>query len=642
MASSKLIKISLLLPLFAISGLDARAQGNPKPQPLVMDGADATPPNGANAAPQRGIKPESIRRIKAREIAAATADEASKWDDKQAAVRIISQTADLLWEEDSDRSRAWLTQAWMLTGKVAEEDHSNEVRRYRNNSPQARARAIVLVVAQKRDQRLADKLLDQLLEQKEQTSHHARQGIFDDRTARSEQLLNMALATVGSDPAMAATLGERSLVDGLSFQLQSLLLALRQRDEAAANRVFDAALNRLTTGFANPSEGQVLISYLFTPGRVFGAGEGSTTALAVGTGTPMLERTPAESDPRRARLFLKAMQGIMLSMPAPSTTANPARSAQEFVTLGMSLAQGFKTYAPDLWEPIEQRMTLAVPDLAPAMADHRLSPALRDKLSSSSSTVDEKELNRLYVDGLEEIAEKESDPIARKLAFFQAAMATLPEELERGRRLAGKIDEREMREQVISFLVYRAALSVLEKGQFDEAVKLANETQSVQRAVILITAAQRIAGEGTREKPEQILNRRLRVLSLLSEAEKVLERNAPSAAASRVHLGLVAALAPLDAPRALEVFKQAVATINALDSFDVADTSAPRMFELDASAQSSVPRVRVGYGLKDALTPLARADFESSVLLAGKLSAPAVRGACMLEIAQSVLSPNAK
>jgi hypothetical protein len=414
---------------------------------------------------------------------------------------------------------------------------------------------------------------------------------------------------------------------------------LRSRDLTAANRVFDAALNRLATGFANPSEGQVIASYLFTPGRVFGAGSDNTTALAVGTQAPASERTPAEIDPARARRFLAVMQKILLTLPAPAATANPSQSAQEFVTLAGSLASGFKLYAPELWQPIEQRAAQMTPDLKAASADRWTPSPVREKLKSAAPGADEKEINRLYVEGLEEAAEKETDPIARKLAYVRAALATTPESLERGRSLASKIDEAELSEQVVSFLAYRAALWSLEKGGLDEAVKLAAEARPVQRAIVLIAAAGRLSAESAGEGEEQVIARRFRALDLLSEAEKLLGRDDLPSAAVRVRLGLVAALAALDAPRALEVLRSVVSAINRTESFDPADTSAPRIANLDdSSAQSLLPRIRSGFGIKDALTPLARADFEGTVMTAGKLTAPAVRGTCMLEIARSILS----
>jgi hypothetical protein len=640
MRSSTILNISLLLTLIAPWGAHVLAQE----KPLSSDKkAGATKAGDQSGGVQNGGLRESQLqlRLRARDLAAATADEALKWDDQHAAVRVLAQAADLLWADDPERSRVWLTRAWEMTGMVAEESaDSAATRRYRSNSPQASARATVLAVAQKRDRQLADRLLEQLADEKEKSRHDSRRGIFDDRSARSEQLLNMAMATVERDPSTAASLAERSLVDGVSFQLQSFLLVLRSRDLTAANRVFDAALNRLATGFANPSEGQVIASYLFTPGRVFGAGTDNTTALAVGTQAPVSERTPAEIDPARARRFLVVMQRVLLSLPAPSATANPAQAAQEFVTLAGSLANGFKLYAPELWQPIEQRVAQMMPDLQPASADRRLPSPVREKLRSAGAAgADEKETNRLYVEGLEEIAEKESDPIARKLAYVRAALATTPESLERGRGLASKIKEAELREQVVSFLVYRAALWSLERGRLDDALKLATEAKPIQRAIVLIAAAQRLGAESSGKDEEQAITRKFRALDLLSEAEKLLGRDDLPSAAVRVRIGLVAALAVLDAPRALEVLRNVVAAINQTDSFDPADNSAPRIANLDdSSAQSLLPRIRSGFGIRDALTPLARADFESTVMTAGKLSSPAIRGACMLEIARSILS----
>jgi hypothetical protein len=575
-------------------------------------------------------------RSQARDLAASTADEALNWEDKQAAVRVLSQAADILWADYPERSREWLTRAWALTGNVSSEDGDNAVRRFRSNSPRSRARATVLTVAQKHDRLLADRLLEQVADENEQSTSASSRGIFDDRTARSEQLLNVALAVVESDPAAAADLAERSLTDGVSFQLQGLLLKLRGRDEARAGRLFDAALDRLALGFTHPSEGQVLASYLFTPGRVLGAGSGRATALAVGTQGPIVGRTPAEDDPIRARRFLGVMQRILLSMPAPSTTGNPSQAAQEFVTLSGSLANGFKSYAPELWPAVEQRMAQAVAELAPASADDRL-PSSVSELKSGDGA-DEKELNRLYEQGLEEAAEKEFNPAARRLAFVRAALETTPGELERGRKLAAKIDEEDLREQVVSFLVYRSALLDLETGRLDEAVKLATEAKPVQHAIVLITAAQRMTAERPYADQKQALSRKTRALDLLSEAEKLLERDDLPGAALRIRIGLVAALAPLDVPRALEAFDNVVAAINKDASFDASDTSAPRIADLTGSSESLLPRIRNGYGIKDAVTLLARADFEGSFMVAAKLSAPAVRGICMLEIARSILS----
>jgi hypothetical protein len=584
---------------------------------------------------------ESPQRIRARAIAVELAGDAVRWEDKRASVWALAQTADLVWADDPERSRNWLKRAWDLADQLEVEEASNSARLFRSNSARVRARASVLTVAQKHDPRFAESLLERLAEEKESSHADSRRGIFDDRSTRSEQLLNLALATVDSDPAVAVDLARRSLNDGVSFQLQTLLLALRQGDGAMADRLFDAALDRLEKGFSHPSEGQVLASYLFTPGRVAAAGGGgSALTLAVGARTPAPAQTPAEADPARARRFLNVMQRALLSMPAPTLTPAPAQSALEFVTLARTLAGAYKTYAPHLWLPIEQRLAQVIPDLAPAQVNTRTPASVRDKLASAGAAgASDKELNELYVDGLEEVAEKERDPIARRLAFAHAAMATAPENLERGRGLAAKIGDEELRAQVVSQLVYRNALLALERGKVEEAVRLAAETRSVQRTIILITAAQRVGARHPGEEEAQAAGRMLVALGYLSDAEKLLTRDDASAEALRVRLGFIAALAPLDSPRALKAFDDVVSAINKSGSFNALDTGAPRIVGWDnLGLQSSLPRIRTGYGLKDVVTLLARYDLEEVKRVSDKLSEPAVRGTCWLEIARSILS----
>jgi hypothetical protein len=597
--------------------------------PPAGDRADAA----AEAEGRAALRSQS--RSRARDLAAATADEALKWDDRRAAVRVLSDAADLLWADYPERCREWLGRAWELAGTLAEEDADNSVRRFRSSSPRSRGRAAVLTVAQKHDPQLADLLLKRLADEEEQRpSGAARRGVFDDRTARSEQLLNMALALAESDPAAAASLAERSLSDGVSFQFQSVLLALRARDEAAANRVFDAALVRLGTRYAHPDEGQVLASYLFTPGRVLSAGVGRTASLAFGTQTPALRVTPAEADPVRTHRFLSVMQGILLSAPEPSQSPNPSQSAWEFMALSGRLAEGFKVYAPELWVPVAQRMARVAPDLAPARADSRLPAAARERLDSNA---DEQQFSRIYWEGLEEAAAKESDPVARKLAYVRAALATPPEELERGRKLAGKISEDELRRKVSSFLAYRAALSSLEGGHLDAAVRLAAEADPLHRSIILVAAARRTAAARPgAEGADAALARSHRALELLSEADRLLKRDGLPPASLRVRLGLVAALAPVDPARAMQAFDELIEPINRDPHFDPFDEAAPRATELGDSAEALLPRVRAGYGLRDAVTPLAQADLERSISIASRLSAPAVRGSCMLSIARTV------
>jgi hypothetical protein len=624
------LHVSALLAALSTTSSPATAQESIKPR-------GGTPAQAVTAA--GGLTAEAQLRARAQDLAASTAEEALKWEDKAAAARVISQAADLLWDEYPDRCRAWLASAWELTAAVSAADADEAVRRFRSTSPRSGARTAVLSVAQKHDRPFADALLARLADEKDRDAESARQGVFDDRTARSEQLLNLALAYAEKDPATSAELAEKSLVDGISFQLQALLLALRGRDEAAAGRVFDSALRRLSTSFTHPSEGQVLASYLFTPGRVLSPGGVRKMLMAVGTQVDAPRRVPADDDPARTRRFLTVMQGVLLSSPEPGATADPARTAQEYAALSGSLANAYIHYAPELWPPIERHTALLTMGLTKGGADTHLPSPVAEKMAAAApGEKDEKEVERLYQEGLEEQAERESDPTARRLAYVRAALATKPEDLDRGRRLAGKIDEADLRGRLVSFLVYRTALARLQEGGIDDAVRLAAEAAPLPRAIICITAAQRLAGARQGEGTARGGKKKLSALELLSTAEDILSQDGLPDEARRVRLGLVASLAPLDPGRALEAFRRAVAAINEGAPFNFSDTSAPRIADLAGASDSLLPRISTGYGLKDAVAPLSRADFENTVAAAAGLKEPAARGTCMLEIARSILS----
>lgn len=631
---SRKIQTLLLPPLLTLAAAVSASSQNAVPQPAGLA-------RGPVAEAQGGRLLDPTVRARARYLAASTADEALRWSDPLAAVRVLAGAADLLWADSPGRAAAWLTRAWELAGEVAD-DGDKASHRYRSDSARVQARAIVLATARRHDKELLDTFLRQLVDGREQNDKERRRGIFDDQSTRSEQLLNLALAVVKEDPGEAAKLAERSLADGISFQLQRVLLELRARDKAAADRLFDVALARLATGFQNTSEAQVLASYLFTPGRVFGVGGDRTIALAVSTAAPAAPLRPAvEVDPARARRFLRIMQRILVSLPAPSAAADPALRAQEMVTLARSLKSGFEAYAPDLWLPIEHKLSHVSADLRRAPSADQLPQSVRASLLSRDLPANNEEANRIYVDALEEEAGKESEPIARKLAYAQAALATVPDDLERGTKIAARISEDELRKQVVSFLVYRAALSSLEKGQLDKAVELAAGAVPLQRAVVLITAAQRI-GAGRVPEGESTQPGRQRALELLSEAGRLLKGAGHSVDLLRARLGLVVALKRFDTRGALGYLEDVVVDINRAGSFDIVDAGAPRVTGLsDASAHASLPTIQEGYGLKDIFVSLAREDFDESIYVASKLTTPPARGLCMLEIARSILARDA-
>lgn len=576
-----------------------------------------------------------LKRARAVGLIEQTAQEAPLWQEPEAMVNALTESADLLWAENP-KAPVWLTKAWDSIGKIEERENPEALRQIWHGSQRSRMRTIVLSVALKRDAQLADRFL-RTLEQNESEAKSER-GAFDDRSARSEQLLRLSSDAVDNNPALALTLAQASLQDGISFNLQTILLQLRLKNTTLADQLFDSALARLMRSPAALGENQVLASYLFRPGQVVARlSDGSITVAVVQT--KVAEQTPAQSDPARARVFLAVTQRMLLSQPLPADSSS--QTAGEFVLLADSLAQPFQTYAPDLWQPIAVRRGQFAALLPGAAAKSSgISEKVREAAKSGATAV---EINRLRVEALEEIAEKEADPVGRKLMFAEAALATLPQNLERGKQLADKIEQDdELRTQVTTFLYYRASLSSYSENNLEKAELLAlSMPLSLERALALIAVAQKLAGLKPQSQDDSWTAdlAHQHAIELLFEADKSLKNETASAKLAKVRLGKIPISQLVDSSQALSDFEQAIAVINKLEQFDPADEANPRLgIEGFAVAKLTVPKLSLGFGFRSALEPLLKENFDATIAAIDGLSSPSVRGICRLLAARQVLN----
>lgn len=584
-------------------------------------------------AERRGLEARQereLKRAKAVSLVEQTASEALLWDDRQTAVLVLSDAADLLWAQNP-KTRVWLEKAWDLIDKIDERENSEEMRQIWRGSLRSSLRTRVLNVALKHDSQLSDRFLKLLA--KSESSGQSERGAFDDRTARSEQLLRLAMEAVDVNPEMAVSLAERSLQDGISFNFQTVLLRLLQTDVNSANRLFDSALARLANSVATLSEVRILAAYLFNPGQVLAhLPDGTMTVGVVQTQLP--QQSPAQADPRRARLFLTIAQRILISLPFPTNEGDEAPG--DFLLCVNLLAQPFQIYAMDLWPSIAVRAA----NLRGRVPVNRERAIAAEAKSDGATRGSAEESSR--VDALEREAEREWDPIRRKLKFAEAALATVPKDLERGKRLAARIEgDQELSERINAFLYFRTAMIFLVEKNVEKAEETALKIPtSIEAAVALIAVAQKLAAFKpiSQEDKREAVMRRQRAIELLFEAEKSLKREDALTKIAKVRLGKTAISHLVDTSQAFSDLGQAIAAINRLEKFDPTDSSAPHLgVEGFKTAKFTVPRLDFGFGFRNALEPLIQEDLELTLSTIDSLTSPSVRGACRLEVAKQIL-----
>jgi len=569
-----------------------------------------------------------------------TAAEAPLWDDKKSAVQALADAADLLWKQSPASASKWLTRAWELIDSVPEELQDATFREFSRRSNKAELQSIVLRVAHAHDPALADSFIKSL-EDKELEDKKDR-GAFDDRTARSEQFLRLAQQAVDSNPDLAFALAQRSLADGLSFTLQNVLTGLRRKNVDLSNRLFDLALTRFSSSMPDPSEAEVLAGYLFQPGMTFST---NSAGQVIMTMNPMQRNEPvvAQSEPQRARAFLVAAYQAFLTRPVLVGTPEAKTRGQKIWVFGMRNIGRYQTYATEFAGPARDFLERLQTQIYP---EGRGDPFSSNRQSGSGSDATtkpqtEKEIYEDRIAVLEERADKETDPAAKKQAYINAALAVDATDYERGKRIAEKIADDDLRAEVISYVYYRAALTLVFQKEIDKALELATKLGNLQRrAMVKIAVAHSLLGSAVDEKPatEELTVDQQRAIDLLSDVERDIKKESPSANAAKILLGRATLLGKLDKGQALLSLNDALSGINKLEAFDLNDGSPPRLgLRLSARSEGLLDSPRVGFSFRRAVEPLIQTEFENLAELAGRFSRKEVRGTARLGVAKLYL-----
>ena len=557
----------------------------------------------------------------------STAVDANKWDDKAIAARTQAQIADLLWDANRDIAANHLKAAWNSAVKIEESnrDRSSVVNYSLRNS----VRRDVLLIARKRAPQLASAWLDEMVEESK-TAQNNQRGTFDDRSARSAVLLQMANLTVGGNPPAAAELLIESLHDGISFNFQTVLLRLQQKDAALAETVFRAAVARLrTAGMNDPNELLTLYSYLFTPGRIFGANtsENRNQAQLV-IGGPRIAITAARQNPALAREFLDLASDLLLTAPVPED-ANGKLVAR-------SLVSAIGTILRDTTEQLPQKAALLRARAQQLDSEARFSNVPLPK-ASDIPEVREGESKESFaerrVDLLEETAANGRDLLTRDIGYANAAVATGVERYQRGLDLAGKIDDKNLRDGVRSWLLYRATLHFIRSGDIDQGRRLNLKNDDVvQRAICFVVGAQRLVDDKDT----------IRANEWLREAGTLIRKSDANESAARVALGIVSTYGRFDTVAALDWLLVTVKLANKASPASLSEDSAPRFKRISGVTPiTDVAGDTRGFSLQSAVGVFPPEHFEQVLSVLNELASPEARGIAVLTLCSNFLKPSA-
>jgi len=552
----------------------------------------------------------------------STAVEAKNWDDKAIAARTQAQIADLLWDTNPENASEHLKAAWDAATKV--EEPNRERSPIVNRSLRNGVKRDVLLVARKRAPPLATRWLAEMVQDTKSTDEQQR-GIFDDRSGRSAVLLQMAYELVVDNPKAAAELLIESLGDGISFNFQTVLIRIQQKDSTLADTVFRAALSRLrATGISDPNELLTLYSYLYTPGRIHAANtsDNRNQVQLVVSGS-RVTIPPGRQNPAIALEFLEVASDLLLSAPLPE------RNAQ---MVARSLVSAIGALLREVTQQLPQKAALLRARAQQLDAEARFSPVPtpRNRDIPDVRPAESKEsFAERRVDLLEESAAKGSDLLTRDIGYAKAAVATTVERYQRGLDLAGKIDDKELRVGVRSWLIFRAVLHFIALGQLEEAhsLNLKND-ETAQRSVCFVVGAQRLAKDKDFNRANE----------WLTQAGTLIRESEPNPNVARVVFGIVSTYGRFDTQRSLEWFSYAVKLMRNMPAASLNEDKAPSLQRIagvtpnnDLTSQTS------GFSLRAAVAVLPSEQFEQVLYMLNEIRPQEARGTAVVTLCSNFL-----
>lgn len=613
---SKISIIFLMLGVFIFSNENAFGQNAPKKTSEKETAKSAKKP----AEPMPNLLNSRVL-----EVLRETADDAKSWDDVKTSAEVQARIAEMIWDVDPISAEFYLKAGWEKAKQV--EDSGAKDKRFINQSARVNAARAVLLVARKRTPELAKKWLDELTDFAEEDFQKNR-GTFDDRTARSSVLLQLALQAAKDNPEAAASLAVESLRDGISFGLQTVLINIQAQNPELAQDVFRLALQRMeNAGIADPNEILILDSYVYAPGQIRAAGNDESKgafSMVVVQNQPKIT-TMAQLNPELAKEFLRVSANALLRLPLPTNQANAEIAAREQYSVIGTILSRIGDSMPAQTQALNERRTaiLASTNFSPVS---RTAPAGAEPFQPGESI---KDYQSRVIDKMLENAERESNPLRRDVLYAQAALKTTAEMFERGKSIASKIEDTQLQNQITNFVIYRKTFDEIEKNELDSAYKiLGKNSNTKQKAASLIYGASKL-----KENKDQV-----QINYWLSDAVKLFAK-AESADEEwiKIGFGLANAYADVDKIESLKIFANTAKLIGETTNLDISSDYAPLANGFSGIEFINFTYDAKGFSLKSALAAYAVEDFEDVLASLKTIENNKTKGFGILELSDGYL-----
>lgn len=532
--------------------------------------------------------------------------------DKPAATSLQARIADALWQYDELFARELFRSAFEASKKPPA-DELSKAARSTYIARQANSLREVLSRLGTHDQKRAEAWLKSL--QEEKLSETRTSEVSD---VRRELLMQIALQLVPGDPGQAQRLGLLALAGNqIPEDFGRLLFALSNTGRSQSDPLFRAAVANLRRNdCAYSSSLLALVNYVFSS-------SGSLYPDASVSDAELLANYFVDAAWRQSR------GTPTLSLPEPSASF-----------YGLIEVRGWpivSRYAPERMPELQGQMR----ELASRLSQSQLENTTRLRLTQQQQIAVSTRSSH-DVDEQIERAMKEKDIQVRDSLLNSLAHSLMRSDSERALKLAGMIDDSEIRAQAEDDINLVAIQQLLGSRSYEDArktlIKLNNS--GLQAKVLVAWASKSLSEKDTTRASE-----------LLSEAVQITSKNDPTADKLLSLLLIAQQFVKFDSIRGFEVLGSAIKTVNQL-RFDEMPASSvltkPRLMkiktytmingsELSTSDQATFDSIDFSH-----VAPFVANDYLQTRMLGNKIEHPLRRAKFLTAVASAMLLSSPK
>jgi hypothetical protein len=555
-------------------------------------------------------------------LAEKQVEEAKAIEQPPKQIAVMIRAADVLWKAQPASARKIFADAFDLAEKHFKEKGDESKREGRSLTLFPDQRFVVMQAIAKRDGAWAKQLA---LRVAEETRKQAEAAAKDAKTATAEtyrqsvqdKILSLAVSTAPVDSPTAIALIRNTFSYPVSSSLPFTLNMLRDVNEAATDQLYQDAVKNYAAGPIN--ELFYLAAYPFLRDRIIGP-----EMYMSGFGKPKTE-TP---NPALQQLFIETLlyrAEATLKLPEqPTSGANKLPEVSQLIVALTHLESIAAQYQPAYVNRIVEMK---------AFLNAALNTEMRQTLAGVTRQQDDV-ATRMGNNGdaftkYSEQAEHESNPAKREMALaFAVLNAADSVSLDTLTRTARKVDDDNLRNQLLTFVYFKRAQKAIKEGDFFQAGQLAKNVEQLDLRAYLSYEAAAAALKKEEDKPraKDILDE---VLAIAYKAPNTNEK-------ARTLLGVVYLYAKLEPIRAFEVMTEAVKTVNNLENPNFSTSFVQQ--KIEGKEFSSYYGYSVeGFDLEKVFRLLAPLDFEGALYRARSFDDRSHRALAILALASSCL-----